>query len=300
MAVQFQKRKLSKVNPLFFTFLCYNYDDRVIRVDDVVISPVFDMGIQTYLDYRFKPESPEFNSFFVVVIRLLCIIYGESCIIIPYQSKVSNDLDINLVKYGFEMDKIIDFKEQLSKSYSSYQEKKVILYFENIQKILIDMLMKKKDLENISMDKITSFYDLLYTPRNKNSIQLSDLFINAVDRWEIDKYFREELTKHQRYNTPKKKRILNPDVYDIFGITMEQVNDMTAEYLEFINHQIFLSFGISDYAINKEYILEKRLEEFKRNNKITSGNGYVDILLVLSVVLTIGLMISIMVMIIKV
>ena len=53
-------------------------------------------------------------------------------------------------------------------------------------------------------------------------------------------------------------------------------------------------FKIRENAINKEYLLDKAIEAIEReNNKVTSGNGYVDILLVLSVICTVLMLLGI-------
>lgn len=255
----------------------------------VIISEAFDYAISNYINYRQKKESLEYNSFFVVVIRLLCIIYDEPSIIRPYIDKNAQQLEMNLCRYGYDIDKVIDFKQQLDIAYNLSLIQKSNPYFLNIQKILVDMLMKRKDKENID-EKIKQFYDLMYTPENKNPLQLSELFLNATDEWEIDKYFKQELIKHQKVEVDKPKIILNPEAYAYYGLTMEQVNDMSGDYLDLINHQIYLHFKIKENAINKEYLLEKALEREKRKN-ITTKKGYVDILLMLSIIGTISMIV---------
>ena len=65
--------------------------------------------------------------------------------------------------------------------------------------------------------------------------------------------------------------------------------------MERINHQVFDYFKIRENAINKEYLLEKAIEALEReNNKVTSGNGYVDILLVMSIICTIVMIVGIL------
>lgn len=260
-------------------------------MNEDIISEALDYALSNYLKYKDYPESAEYNSFFVVVIRLLCIIYGEQEIITPFITKNSQQFEINLSKYGYELDKIIDFKQQLDVAYNLLTIQKENPYFTNIQKVLIDMLMIRKEKENID-EEIKSFYDLLYTPENKNPLQLSELFLNTTDEWEIDKYFKNEVVKHQKIDVDKPKIFLNPKAYEYYGLSMEQVQDMSSDYLDLINHQIYLHFGIKENAINKEYLLEKALE--KENTKhLTSGKGYVDVLLILSIVGTIGMIITV-------
>jgi hypothetical protein len=269
-------------------------------MNEVIISSAIDAGINDYLEYRFQPEGSDFNSFNVIVIRLLCLIYQEDFIVNPYLQKQGSDFDINLTKYGFELDRVIDFKEQVQKAYDLSQNQKINPYFLTIQKILIDMLMYRKDNGTLTDIELNDFYDLLYTPLSKNPLQLSYNFLNTTNPWEIDDYFKQEMVKHQKVDVNKQKVILNPDVYPMFGISMEQVNDMTADYLDFINHQIYLHFGIKDNMINKEYLLEEAIAKEKiRRSKVTSGNGYVDILLVLSVLTTLVLGIAVLTLLIR-
>ncbi len=256
-------------------------------MNQVIISEAFDYAISNYIKYRQNKESLEYNSFFVVVIRLLCVIYDEKNIIDPYINKDSQQLELNLCKYGYDIDKVIDFKQQFDIAYNLSLIQKSNPYFLNIQKILVDMLMKRKEKENVD-ERIKQFYDLMYTPENKNPLQLSELFLNAKDEWEIDKYFKQELIKHQKIEVDKPKIILNPEAYAYYGLSMERVNDMSGDYLDLINHQIYLHFGIKENAINKDYLLEKALEKAS-SQKLTSGNGYVDILLMLSIIGTISM-----------
>ncbi|MBQ8901573.1 MAG: hypothetical protein IJY87_00725 [Bacilli bacterium] len=54
-----------------------------------------------------------------------------------------------------------------------------------------------------------------------------------------------------------------------------------------LNSEIYKSFDISENAINKDYLLQEKIKELKmQNSPITTGNGYVDILLVMSVIVT--------------
>ena len=61
-----------------------------------------------------------------------------------------------------------------------------------------------------------------------------------------------------------------------------------------LNKQIYKSFDISENAINKEYLLKEKVKEFTReNNAVTTGNGYVDILLIMSIIITVVMVVVI-------
>ncbi len=263
---------------------------------EIIISEAIDAGINDYLTYRFQPESPEFNSFNVVVIRLLCIIYGEEGIITPYLSRTANEFNTCLTKFGYELDKVIDLENQIEKSYDLLKNEKINPYFNNIQKILIDMFMLDKQRD---VARTNAFYDLLYTKDVKNPLQLSEYYLNANNSSEIEDYFKQAIMQHQKVFSTQPKVILNPEVYPMVGITMDAVNSMTPDYLEFINHQIYLHFGIKDNMINKEYLLEQAIEKEKRKRG-NSGRGYANILLILGILTTIALGLAILNMIMKI
>lgn len=111
---------------------------------------------------------------------------------------------------------------------------------------------------------------------------------------EIDKYFKKQLKENVKIIKPQEKHYLNIKAYEILNYSMDDLNKMDNNELERVNHQIYDYFKIRENAINKEYLLEKAIEALEReNNKITSGNGYVDILLVMSIICTIIMVVGI-------
>ena len=66
---------------------------------------------------------------------------------------------------------------------------------------------------------------------------------------------------------------------------------MDAESVDKINENVYNFFDIDEDAENKSDLLNSAIANYKKyNSKLTSGNGYVDILLVMGVVVT-GIMI---------
>ena len=73
-----------------------------------------------------------------------------------------------------------------------------------------------------------------------------------------------------------------------------QINNMDANEIDRVNHQVYDYFKIRENAINKEYLLDKAIEAIEREkNKVTSGNGYVDILLIMSIICTVIMVVGI-------
>ena len=93
----------------------------------------------------------------------------------------------------------------------------------------------------------------------------------------------------------REKHYLNVKAYELLNYSMNDLYQMDANEVDKINHQVYDYFKIRENAINKEYLLDKAIEAIEReNNKVTSGNGYVDILLVLSVICTIIMVVGIL------
>ena len=67
-----------------------------------------------------------------------------------------------------------------------------------------------------------------------------------------------------------------------------------------VNKEIYSYFNIDDNTMNKKYLLDNEIKKLLyERNKVTTGNGYVDILLVMSVIVTtimvIGIIVSVIV-----
>src|SRR5699024_12693978 len=106
--------------------------------------------------------------FLCVVIRMLILIYGNE-IIDAYNSKNIIVWENLILKYGFEKKDYDNFIIVLDKFYNFdiRQQKKSIKkknkYFDVLQKYLIDMMVKRKNVELIDNDIIKEFYELLFT-----------------------------------------------------------------------------------------------------------------------------------------
>lgn len=264
------------------------------------INEAFDKAVNDYLKSADQPQGIVYNSFLVVVARILIIMYSELDIL---NSLAINDEELlkkNLMRFGYSASSLEIFFSNLQQYYDIEKEnetKKIKIkneYFILVQKDLIDMLIAKKLNFYVTEKEIKEIYDLLYTPFSKNPLRVSYNFLTAPDVLEIDKYFKKQLKENVKIIKPQEKHYLNIKAYEILNYSMDDLNKMDNNELERVNHQIYDYFKIRENAINKEYLLEKAIEALEReNNKITSGNGYVDILLVMSIICTIIMVVGI-------
>lgn len=266
----------------------------------VFINEAFTKAINDYLKSVEQPKGVVYNSFLVVVIRLLIIMYSELDIVNPM---VINDEDLlknNLAKYGYSKNNLDIFFSDLQVYYELEKdnENKTIKvknpYFITVQKELIDMLIAKKLNFHLKEKEVQDFYSLLYTPYSKNPLQVSYNFLIADDVLEIDNYFKKQMKENVKVVVPREKHYLNVKAYELLNYSMDQINNMDANEIDRVNHQVYDYFKIRENAINKEYLLDKAIEAIEREkNKVTSGNGYVDILLIMSIICTVIMVVGI-------
>ena len=271
-------------------------------MDKVFINEAVSKGIDDYLNSCDKIQGVVYNSFLVVVLRSLISVYSELDIINP---KLMEDADLfkdNLCKFGYSKTEVEVFLSnmQLFLDFEKDNENKLIKsknpYFIIIQKELVDMLIKKKLNFYLTDAEVKEFYDLLYTPYSKNPLRVSYNFLQARDVLEVDRYFKMEMNSNVKVITSKEKNYLNVKAYEILNYSFDDIKNMDTSDVDKINLQVYDYFKIRENAINKEYLLDKAIEDFEReNNKVTSGNGYVDILLVISVICTVLMVLGILI-----
>lgn len=259
------------------------------------INEAIEKAIVDYLNSRDKSEGVIYNSFLVVVIRLLINIYGELDILNPYQIKSEEAFDDNLMKFGMNKESIQEFKRlldgfyRIEKKNMSSVKREENIYFIEVQKKLIDMFNLKRLNYGLTESDRKEFFDLLYTPGTSNALRLSYNFLNAEDIYEIAEYFKTamSLQKEMPKVSEKEKDLLPFETYKLFGFDISDLSKMNEKDVNEINSEIYSSFDISENAINKDYLLEERIKAYKmQRTPITTGNGYVDILLIMSVIVT--------------
>lgn len=270
-------------------------------MEHVFINEAFTQAINDYLKSVEQPKGIIYNSFLVIVIRMLIVLYSELDIVNPL---VINDEDLlksNLTKYGFSKYQLDIFFSDLQVYYDIEKEQKDKIvkkpnpYFISVQKLLIDMLIAKKLNFQLKEKEVQDFYNLLYTPYSPNPLQVSYNFLMAEDVLEIDRYFRQQMKENVKQVKTREKHYLNVKAYELLNYSMNDLYQMDANEVDKINSQVYDYFKIRENAINKEYLLDKAIEAIEReNNKVTSGNGYVDILLVLSIICTIIMVVGIL------
>ena len=252
------------------------------------INEAFTFAINKYIDSKNFVESEDYNSFFVVVMRTLMAVYDELDILNPFYFNDEKLLIDNITKYGYGSVEVDEFLKALQ----AYYEKETDDGFVFIQKRLIDMFIEKYKSMKISDDEINNFKNLLYSPKANSPLIVSYNFLMAKNPNEIIQYFEQKLAENEKVEPQKVKETLNLEAYEILRYSLEDIKQMSASELDDVNKKVYNYFDINANAINKKYLLDKAVYDYNHpKSAFSTGNGYVDILFILSIVATLGMII---------
>ena len=266
----------------------------------VFINEEFDSAIKSYILKKNEPWDKEYNKFLVVIIRMLVNIYGELDILNPYYSLNEYALKDNLKKCGAS-DNQVDNLFFMFTMYSNIEKsgatgKGANSYFILLQKLLIDLFVLKKINGTLEEDDYNKFFDLLYTPVTSDPLRQSFNYLNSVDIYEVAKYYQEEINKAVPQKKHENKELLDLNIYKLFNFKLSDISKMNNDEVKEVNKEIYSYFDIDDNTMNKKYLLDEEIKKLLyERNKVTTGNGYVDILLVMSIIVTTIMVITIFV-----
>ena len=257
---------------------------------NVFVNEAFTCALEEYLISKNSPEGIKYNSFLVVVIRLLTLIYDELDILNPFYLDNEEYLTNNMKKYGYADIDIADFKKSLQRFYENESEHNFI----KIQKMLVDMFAKKKISLHLKDSDVQMFRGLLFSPYANNTLIVSYNFMMAKDPMEVVNYFDKQMTENEKKVVSRPKETLNLEAYEILNYALEDIKSMSSDELDEVNKKVYNYFEINANAINKNYLLDKAVYEHNHPKPaLSTGNGYVDILFILSLIATIGMVIFI-------
>ena len=215
----------------------------------IFVNEAFTDAIKKYLDNKNTPESKEYNSFLVVVIRTLTHIYGELDIINPYRTNNVAGLDENLKKFGLSDDKLVQLKNEVLMYHQNEGNIPALKSsFLKIQRILVDMFILKKSHVLISDEEVEVFRNLLYFKGDANSIKLELYNLLTPDSNEIVNYLNSKLfeLKHSFVLTESKDIVLSQEAYQLAGYNIVEVMNMSEQEIENVNNKVYHFFRIKD------------------------------------------------------
>lgn len=253
-------------------------------VEKYFINPAIEHGIRGYLAMKEEMEYPQCYTFETSVIKALTIIYGEKSILLPYKIDNEQAFECNLLMYDLKENDMHAFLKYMNayfyflKNYKSHEKATGLI--NEIEKIIIEMINKRSKRREFTSEEIKEF-DTIFNPSEGTLKQLKKLISTdnglIIKKWEDNKY---GLTNTQVRLMTINPNLLNPDRYLKFGYDIKQVAVLSNAEIDHINNKII-------EEENRIFELEKKPSLFKKSNLVlTTGNGFVDKLMIVSIVMT--------------
>lgn len=253
-----------------------------------------DKAIDDYLRNKNNKDGVLYNSVPVLIVRTLVFIYGELDIITPYSNKDVVAFHDNLLKFNFSKFKLNQFFNEVRLLTDAVDTNANIL---NIEKFLIDMLMAKKVFYEVSDSDLKTFEELLIYSKNMNPLISSYDFLYRLNDGVI-RYFVEQNTLCVKVSKETPKTILSPEAYKVVNWNYTDVCALSAPEIDKINNLVYKGLNIDKNAVNFDYLYDLALFNHYNKNEYITGNGYVDILLLMSIISTCVMIIFILVFIV--
>lgn len=245
----------------------------------IFVNESINNAINDYFKYKDKPTSLEFNTFSVVVARIIVFLYGELDISNCFKTMNEHGMggfNMNICKFGYKEEELSEFKNNFQRYYEVEKEnnkqaiKKKNIYFDLVQKNLIDMFFYKKAMMNLSESDTKEFYDLLFTANSSDLYKQSYALLMSEDANEVDYYFNLKLFRlENKYSfVLHKMNLLDMKVYNFFGIENDVVNSFSQKQINSVNEQMFSYFGIEEDDTSKIDKLVTAISNTRKKPKV--------------------------------
>lgn len=263
--------------------------------DEYFVNEAIENAIKMYLSSKNDKEGVTYNSFLVVVIRVLALIYGEADILNPFYINDSVAFISNLGRYGMQKSDIALFKEELLSFYTLENDKKldnlINPHFKKVLKYLVDMFVAKSKTVGITFQDEEQFLELMYTSHTINPYMISyntqvNDDVNFIEKYYYSKINDMDMTKDLSKTISGN---INLEALNYVGVSLDNISNMSNEDLQKAQNEAYKYFEIDASSPTRDDDLKssiKNFNSFNASRKVTSGNGYVDILLLMSVIAT--------------
>lgn len=243
------------------------------------INESIDSGISNYSLIKNGQDYDKAHIFEVYIIRCLCKIYGELNIINPYRINNEYSFRTNLIMFGYtvkEMEEFISLMEQYSTWLNSEKSVGKTDLTSKIEICLINMLIVRNKSKKFTDEEI-EFFDKYFDPSNNNFATLHNLITKDVNI--IPMYWNRKKSLLNSNLKFKKVRhdLLSSSTYTKYGLDKDEISKMSEDKVKNINNKIIEKEQEED-KISKKFIPKSII--------ITSGNGFVDILMLLCIMTT--------------
>lgn len=153
------------------------------------------------------------------------------------------------------------------------------------------MFIAKKKKESVSLKEEETFLDLIYSSHTTNPYRIAYNYLMSDDPNFIEKYYYSKLNEMDvTREIALEKTIngnLNLEALNYLGINLSNLKNMSNEEIMKSQNKAYEYFEVDAESPKRDQDLKEAIDYYKiHGRKLTSGNGYVDILLLMSVIVT--------------
>jgi len=244
--------------------------------EDIFINIAFDNAFKSFFISRQDKDSLLYNSFNVIVIRILILIFGEESISKLYKEKNSVAFLNFLSKYGMSKADIALFKEDFL-SYYNFEQKNELQkikvpnpYFKVVLNYLIDMFVTKKINSGVSFQDEEDFLDLAYTTHTKDFYRISYNYLMDTNPLSTEKYYYSKLNELDvtRDLGATISESLNLKALEYVGVGLSDLKNMTNNEINIAKNKAYDYFEV--------YFETKNGQKYKLSNTVVEMTIQID------------------------
>lgn len=208
-------------------------------------------------------------SFETNIVRILIHIYNEVDFLKPFLLHDYNLIDSNLLKYGLPKEELSKFKEKFNEYMLNHNSDA----FLTIYKIIMDMIFYKYKNKFITDDEVKEYEKIFFQGRSVET---------------LNKYWDQTLYKinNKLSFTKPSDKAFNPYGYYLQGKNMHDIKEMPDKKLYYLNRRKVRDYNANIANANLFKKFNKVIHKEMLPKNLSSGNGFVDILMILSFIAT--------------
>ena len=246
---------------------------------EVFVNNALENGIQAFIAKHEGKEYSLSHEFELNIVDFLVHLYGKINILNPYKIKNDASLVNNFMIYGASREEIESLINLLGE-YDTWlngttREKNDLV--ERIYAILAKLVVYKTSSMTVS-DGEMRYYQDFFNLTNKRISQLVDMM--AVSRENIVNSLNKAMEEHKReLEKPEPEPLLLPvDEYEKYGLDIEDVEKLPEEKIQLLNKEI--------KTRDENETNGGRTKDKPKQLVLSSGNGFVDALVLFSIMCT--------------
>ena len=255
----------------------------------IFINNAIHNGIQNYLNSVQGIEIDRVHVFEFLVVKTLIDIFGEQSIITPFKNGDISTFKENIAMHGMKPTEVELFCQYLDEYDKWLNSPNLVPKTElptQIEAILINMILLKNNYQKISSEELAKF-DSFFDPVEGDMAKIQNLII--ADKTAIPRIWRRKKAGLEGGLVLEEvgPELLPASDYRRFGLSISEVKQLSNLKIKEINDKIKAEDAANNAGGQSKFDPKKLI--------LTSGSGFVDTIVLLSIIATeimIGLLIA--------